>query len=159
MDTDTNTNPNSAQTWMQYNDTYSWTAGDIEGRPSFLRSLKSESAGVPWKAWKACVPCPTVTKWCKTERFQRTPAKLKEGKRNTNTGCFLTPSPPTPKSSNCQITWQIPSKKCQNLLTGWHLEFLGGGQLKKPPCINMIVFCTQSLGLLTPTHPQFRSKS
>merc|ERR1712105_134807 len=26
------------------------------------------------------------------------------------------------------------SSKCQNLLTGWHLELLGGGELKKTPC-------------------------
>ena len=30
-----------------------------------------------------------------------------------------------------------PIKKCQNLLTGWHIEFLEGGQLKKPPCTNL----------------------
>ena len=30
------------------------------------------------------------------------------------------------------------SSKCQNLLTGWHLEFLGGYQWKKSPCITYL---------------------
>ena len=52
----------------------------IEGRPRFLRSMKSERACVPCPAC-ACVPV-QLTKWCKTERVQKT--KLTKGKWNTN---------------------------------------------------------------------------
>ena len=52
----------------------------IEGPPRFLRSMKSERACVPCPAC-ACAPV-QLTKWCKTERVQKT--KLTKGKWNTN---------------------------------------------------------------------------
>ena len=47
---------------------------------------------------------------------------------------FLTGAPLKVLSVRLQSKSYQKSSKCQNLLTGWHLGFLGGHQLKKTPC-------------------------
>ena len=49
------------------------------------------------------------------------------------TGFFLTGAPL--KVSDYKANPIKKNSECQNLLTGWHLGFLGGHQLKKTPCM------------------------
>ena len=51
-----------------------------------------------------------------------------------STGCFFLTGPPIKVLSvRLHSKSYQKSSKCQNLLTGWHLELLGGDQLKKHP--------------------------
>ena len=48
-----------------------------------------------------------------------------------NTGFFFTGAPLKVLSVRLQSKSYQKSSKCQNLLTGWHVGFLGGHQFKK----------------------------
>ena len=52
---------------------------------------------------------------------------------------FLTRPPLKVLSVRLHSKSHQKSSKCQNLLTGWHLELLGGGELKKTPCMCLVV--------------------
>ena len=56
------------------------------------------------------------------------------GATSISDGIFLTGAPLKVLSVRLHSKSHPKSSKCQNLLTGWHLEFLGGYQWKKPPC-------------------------
>ena len=54
-------------------------------------------------------------------------------------GGFLTGSAQKVPSIRLHRTFLMGFTKCQNLLTGWHLEHLGRNQSNKPPCISFIM--------------------
>ena len=91
------------------------------GRPSVKHSL---SVQVLWKEWRKCTLSYRVF--------------------------FLTGAPLKVLSVRLHSKSHPKSSKCQNLLTGWHLKFLGGYQWKKPPCIYpFIIFISSGAAQVT----------
>ena len=93
-----------------------------------VNSLKIEDKFECWKLF-------TVTRIPSALR-----PRIRSGPKKIHVqGVFLTGAPLRVLSVSLQSKSYQKSSKCQNLLTGWHLGFFGGHQLKKTPCILDIV--------------------